>query len=416
MRAARRGLGGAFALLMAVVLATTGAPAFAAEPPTPSPGPPRPSPLEGTEQVLGQLRPAQAVGPGVTHREFTTTAAAGQVMGDVVEVDLTQPGVRVDEMGAGSIAGRKSIAAMANDSGAVAGINGDFFDIGRTSAPAGPAVRDGRALKAPVPQGRRAAPAVPGAEMDYAYTVGIDGLGRIDRLPLTGEISSARGTIPVVGLNQYAVPVGGIAIFTPDWGVDRSQTLCGSDVDARAPCAPDRWEVAVRGGVVTGAGPPDGRPLAPDEIVLDGREQGAAALRAFGIGDPVDVEYELVPASGVAPRAAVGGQPILVDGRPTERLDDRIRAPRSAAGNSPDGHHLFLVTVDGRQNDSIGATLSEMSALLAQMGVDDAVNLDGGGSSTLVYRAPGAATPTIVNDPSDSSARLVGNGLGVYTG
>jgi exopolysaccharide biosynthesis protein len=77
---------------------------------------------------------------------------------------------------------------------------------------------------------------------------------------------------------------------------------------------------------------------------------------------------------------------------------------------------MFLVTVDGRQRDSVGATLLELSNLLKQMGIDDAVNLDGGGSSTMVFQEDGgkASHVTIVNDPSDSSARLVPNGIGVY--
>jgi exopolysaccharide biosynthesis protein len=50
------------------------------------------------------------------------------------------------------------------------------------------------------------------------------------------------------------------------------------------------------------------------------------------------------------------------------------------------------------------------------MGVQAAVNLDGGGSSTLVYRAPGAARALIVNDPADKSPRLVANSIGVSVG
>jgi hypothetical protein len=396
------------ALLGSLVLA----PAAAAQP-----SPPTPDPPEGVERVLGELGPARAIAPGVTHRGFTTTDAAGQVMGDIVEVALDHPQVRTDLLTPGAVAARASVAAMANAAAADAAINGDFFDIGDTSAPAGPAVQSGRPLTAAVPQGRRGAPAVPGAEMDYVFQVGVDGVARVDRLRLDAEIRTPDGTLPVVALNQHAVPVGGIGIFTSDWGAaDRGQTLCGSDTDPEAPCARDRIAVVVRDAAVAAVRPPGPGAIPPGEVVLLGREQGAAALRALQVGDRVEVDYALVPQSGVAPHFAVGGQPILFDGRPTERLDDRLRAPRSAAARSADGQRMYLVTVDGRQDDSIGATLSELSALLAQLGADDAVNLDGGGSSTLVYRAPGAADVTIVNDPSDSSPRLVANGIGVFAG
>lgn len=399
------------ALLVAGTIALICAPAAAAQSP---PTPPLIPSQEG-ERVLGVLTEAAPVGVGVTHREFTTSAESGQVMGDVVEVDLTQPGVRIDLLSSGTVAGRATVTGMANRSGAVAGINGDFFDIGRTNAAAGPAVKDGRSIKAAVPQGRRAAPAVPGAEMDYVFTVGVDRIGRVDRLRLAAEVRGPQGNLPVVALNQHAVPEGGIGIFNADWGdADRGRTLCGSDADRNAPCATDRMEVVVRGGAVTAVGPP-GRGAVPDgEIVLVGRDQGAESLRSLSVGEKVQVDFVLVPASGAAPQFAVGGSPILREGGPTERLDDRYRAPRSAAGVSPDGHRMYLVTVDGRQGDSIGATLAELSALLQEMGIEDAVNLDGGGSSTLVYRRSGENAVTVVNDPSDSSPRLVGNGIGVY--
>jgi len=77
---------------------------------------------------------------------------------------------------------------------------------------------------------------------------------------------------------------------------------------------------------------------------------------------------------------------------------------------------MWLLTLDGRQSDSVGATLHELADLLRELGVEDAVNLDGGGSSTLVFRDPGASAVTIVNDPSGSSPRFVPNGIGIYTG
>src|SRR4051794_23957649 len=168
------------------------------------------APPAAREQVLDRLAPAEAVGTGVAHREFTTTDAAGKVVGDVVQVDLRAPGVKIDLLSAGKVASTAPVTAMADAAGAGAGINGDFFDISAPRAATGPAVRNGRPVKAAVPQGRRAAPAVPGAEMDYVYAIGTDGSGRIDRLPLSGEVSGPHGTLAIVAYNQHAVPVGGV--------------------------------------------------------------------------------------------------------------------------------------------------------------------------------------------------------------
>jgi exopolysaccharide biosynthesis protein len=376
----------------------------------PAPTPPTPAPEGGVERALGEVLTETALAPGITHRGFSTTAAAGQVMGDVVEAELSDPAVHVDLLTPGVIAARSSVSEMADRTGAIAGINGDFFDIGRTNAPAGPAVMDGRPLKAAVPHGRRMGPAVPGAEIDYVFTVGTDRVARIDRLRLEVQVTGPSGTFPVVALNQYAVPVGGVG--THEWGeVDRGRTLCGTDADRNAPCAADQAEALVRDSTVVRVGSPGGGQLPSGDLVLTGRDEGAAVVRSLQVGDRVDVEYALVPASGKQPEFAVGGSPIMFDGVPVGGLDDRERAPRSAVGTSPDGRHLWLVTLDGRQSDSVGTTLQELAALLRDLGVDDAVNLDGGGSSTLVHRVPDAGEVSIVNDPSGRSPRLVPNGI-----
>ena len=96
--------------------------------------------------VLDAFLPAQALAPGVVHREFTTTAPAGRVRGDVVEVDLAAPGIRADLLTAGAVAARSPVASMADGAGAVAGINGDFFDLGGSNAAVGHAVQHGRPI------------------------------------------------------------------------------------------------------------------------------------------------------------------------------------------------------------------------------------------------------------------------------
>jgi hypothetical protein len=376
-----------------------------------------PPPGHGAERALAELGQATRLGSGVTHRPLRTTAAAGQVLGDVIEVDLADPAVSAGLLLPRAIAARSTVAEMADGSGATAAINGDFFDIDHTGAPVGPAVADGRPLKAAVRPGRRMGPAVPGAETDHVFTVGTDRVARIDRLRLEARATGPSGTLEIDALNQYAVPVDAIGIFTPEWGdVDRSRTLCGTDVDRTAPCAADQAEALVRDGTVVEEGKPRGGRLPAGVLALTGREKGAVAVRELDVGDEVDVDYTLVPRSGHAPEIAVGGSPIMFDATPVAGLDDRERAPRSAVGNSADGRRLWLLTLDGRQSDSVGATLSELAQLLREMGVDDAVNLDGGGSSTLAFRHPGATAVSVVNDPSGPSARLVPNGIGIYTG
>ncbi len=86
------------------------------------------------------------------------------------------------------------------------------------------------------------------------------------------------------------------------------------------------------------------------------------------------------------------------------------RHPRTAAGFSEDKRYLYLATVDGRQVTSKGMSLPEFSDFLVSAGVYRGVNLDGGGSSTMVVRN------SIVNSPSDAGGeRSVSNSLMVVS-
>ncbi|MDX6253295.1 MAG: hypothetical protein QOF10_6655, partial [Kribbellaceae bacterium] len=62
---------------------------------------------------------------------------------------------------------------------------------------------------------------------------------------------------------------------------------------------------------------------------------------------------------------------------------------------------------------SRGLSLKELGQLMVGLGADDVLNLDGGGSSTMLARSPGEQAPEVVNDPSDGGERLVPNGLGL---
>lgn len=104
-------------------------------------------------------------------------------------------------------------------------------------------------------------------------------------------------------------------------------------------------------------------------------------------------------SSGVAagPRLLAGGMR-----RSFVAFDNNYAAtpqPRTAIGVSADGRRGWLVVVDGRQEGySIGATLQALTDLFVELGASDAINLDGGGSATLVVAGEGGAA-RILNRP-----------------
>jgi exopolysaccharide biosynthesis protein len=82
------------------------------------------------------------------------------------------------------------------------------------------------------------------------------------------------------------------------------------------------------------------------------------------------------------------------------------RHPRTAVGFSRDSSTLFLLVVDGRSTASVGMTLVELAALMRRVGAWQALNFDGGGSTTMIVDG------AIVNTPSDTTGeREVGNAL-----
>jgi Phosphodiester glycosidase len=362
------------------------------------------------------------VWPGIVFRTFVTSGTRGPVLGDLLEVDLRDPRVTVGLLRPPAVAAREPVSAMADAQHAVAGVNGDFFDIAErshrvppTGAAVGPEVADGRGLKAAVPFGQRFGPRPPAsATTEDVLGVDADRTARITTLHFTGTAEAAGLRIPLTGLNQYALPVGGVGAFTALWGTAaRTRAVCGTDIARNAPCGADTAEATVRRGVVTRVGAPVGGGAIPaDTTVLVGREAGAAELRRLRPGDRVRVDYRL--SGPVRLRFAVGGFPILRDGVAPPDLDTTVLAARTAAGVSRDGRRLYLLVVDGHSAASTGISLAGLAGLLRLVGAEDAMNLDGGGSSTLVLRGPGEPVASVRNFPPHGVERAVANGVGVF--
>jgi hypothetical protein len=121
--------------------------------------------------------------------------------------------------------------------------------------------------------------------------------------------------------------------------------------------------------------------------------------------------------------AVSGNQRMLEDGlivTPNNSYTTTLN-PHTAVGVDAANGHVFFMVVDGRQTDySEGMRTEEMAQLFLDFGVDNAINLDGGGSSTLVFADGVGGASRAVNSPSDGattyvpgSQRSVGNHFGV---
>jgi exopolysaccharide biosynthesis protein len=115
-------------------------------------------------------------------------------------------------------------------------------------------------------------------------------------------------------------------------------------------------------------------------------------------------------------RQMVQGNVWLVrDGKPVEpKGNAKVRHPRTIVGLDKSGTRLVLLTVDGRRpGTATGMNGAEMSAQVLRLGCTDAINLDGGGSATLVMYDPSDHQLKTMNQPSDLRERSVADVIGV---
>jgi hypothetical protein len=350
---------------------------------------------------LALVDDSETLGPGVRLDHDVVLEPTGFVDRHVVTVDLTRPAVTSDLLSAPSVAQGSSLTQQANAAGAVAGINGDFFDIGNSNAALGFEIQGGVLRKS-------------GDRNDgQSFGVTRDGMPQLVNLALAATATWGGTARPLSGLNESAVPAGAIAAYTRAWGAYDRALLTGT--------ATNTAEVWIAGGrVVRAAAPPAGGAVDAGVTALVGRDAGADALRTLAVGDPVALSYSLSPE--VALRFAVGTDVALVrdgvqrpDSETSQGAAGNSPAPRTAIGFKDRGRTLLLVTIDGPGGTGQGGvTLPKLASIMHGLGADTAVNLDGGGSTTMVARALGDPLAAVRNVPSDGSERSDPNGVGVF--
>lgn len=284
----------------------------------------------------------------------------------------------------GSLRGYSTVSDLVKQEEGLVGINGGYF--GPTGYPLGLLIRDGQLISEPI-YGRT------------AFGVDDNGGMRIDQVSLKIEAWIDWDKYILTGYNRPRMS-DELILYSPAYGKSTGTNQWGAEV-----VVVDNQVVAVNKG--------DSH-IPFNGWVISAHGKYRWLLEGVKVGDPLLLNLELTPdwlTDGVT--QAIGGGPRLVtDGFVTVSVEEEKfqpdialgRAPRTAIGITPD-NHLLMVVVDGRSKDSIGMTLEELANLMISLGATQAMNLDGGGSSTLVIRN------LIYNSPSGGKERLVHNGL-----
>lgn len=383
------------------------------------------------------------LGEGVMLRQYVPSWEGTPQIVNVLEVDLRNPAVRIDaEVGTGKVyrqdltQGRETVSAMVQRLGALAGVNADFFPF--TGDPLNLHIQGGELVSEPSLE-------------RPVFGVTADGVVLFGTLRWRGQVvPEGMEPLPLHGLNRL-IQADECLLITPRWGeiypltngarvwslreLDGMPVLgkemrakLGEPVTAQTACP-----VPADGALLVAKG------AFADRLFAIARNNDITLTFRFAVEasqDMVALAPERQPAgtqlasrgywrrqSGIEHwnRAvmAVGGGPWLL--RDGETLTDAWqqarsgqgfsngfsgnRHPRTAVGITADGK-LLLVTVDGRQPMSGGMTLHELAQLMKQLGATDAINLDGGGSTTLAIRGG-----LVVNSPSEGKQRPVANAV-----
>jgi hypothetical protein len=363
---------------------------------------------------------------GATLKKYIWKSTRGttpvSVSVNVIEVDLTNPNVRLDVMTGmnGQFAKKNTVSGMVKETGAVAGVNGDFFNTQAEGVPDGPEIMNGQLMSTP-PLGLQGM---------YSFAIDKNNQPIIDAFTFKGSVTAKDGsTFPLGGVNKtsywlddnstYGL-LDGMFVYTSAFGTD-SRTNDGVTVPS---------EILVQNGII--------RQIAIDSVIPGLVPPGAVILRTNGkatdyvkqhlkVGDPIKIDYQIVPMDASKTydtksfKMMIGGETLLVDnGKPSIFTRDVTNfsgysyVSRTAIGYSKDLKTVYLITAD-KNSDSDGMTLPELQDAMVKAGVWRGMVLDGGGSTTMVSRPLGDTEAKLVAELQNGVERRVVNGVGVYS-
>jgi len=345
----------------------------------------------------------ESVGPGCTFIKIRDTNIPLNI--SILKIDLTNKSLRIRSVLArDTLTGEKeTVLAMAQrldreGNRVIGGVNSNFFS---SSGPGGLIVNQGRLIK---------------LSRGWSSLV----FSR-EKRPAIGVFShelfltSTRGKkIGQLFLNRIRHN-NNMVIYTDAYG-----STTGSKTDGTAYMLdPDGSELPASGGrymrIEKPLLLPQQNEIIQDKWVLSVGNKFSALTENIKTGELLFLRVSINPVNVEIFNAVSGGPRILRHGRVSVELKEEGQRsgfdtelhPRTAAGYTQNGQYLFLVVVDGRQPGvSIGTDLYNLARLMMGLGCYEALNLDGGGSSTLVVGNK------IVNRPSEIiGPRPVANAL-----
>jgi hypothetical protein len=351
----------------------------------------------------------EIVAPGVVHTQYTLP---GPFTLDVLEVDVTNPHITFETYKPAGGLTKTTIQSAANDKPGhrvIGAVNGGFFSF-ETGWPIHNQLVNGK-------------PVLGIPTTKSSFVMAEDKKIYIDRFNFTGTVISKIGAALTINESNTNRVAGKTFLYTSFKGATTGTDASGAEVTLKIISEPlvtndTLITVVTQQGIGNSSIPADGF------VVSAGSGAPATFITAnIAVGDTVRVY--LAYKSSAATKAKrltqliTGNGHLIRNGVPYPTLGDydqsgtsfnEARHPRTFVGMNEDTTKIYLCTVDGRQASSLGMNFTEMANFLIGLGVKDAFNLDGGGSTTMVVRG------AVVNSPSDPGGeRSVANTLQVIS-
>lgn len=353
-------------------------------------------------QTVYENKTQETITRGVTYEKNSRMTTDGIQDIYVLTIDLTESTLELKEVESKTEYGLKeTVQKMLTDNGAIAGVNSDFFGMAGTySAGFGPVVRDGELVSAGT--------SINQDKNQYGtYVKDKNGDSIFTYFKTTVKFSNSAKTIDLASINKVTSMVFPILF-------NREAATSTADLDKRFD---NLVKFVVQNNTITYISQKGETVEVPENgylIVMSG-DYYTNAASVFKVGDPVTLQVSSTIDFDQIDTAFGGGGLLLLDGQeaPATDIVAAGRQPRTAFGVSQDGTKAIMMVVDGR-GDSIGATHSEMAALMKEYGAYEALHLDGGGSSTMVVQTVDDAAPQLQNTPSDGAQRKVIASVGVF--
>jgi hypothetical protein len=385
---------------LVMLLAVTAAPARAA---VDVAGGGRIGPLPGWPRLLAQTTQVETLRPGITLSSVQLLTDSGLLRIYQLDTDLTAPGVRLGTVVADNsvVSVGETVSSMATRTGAVGGINGDYFAIHDSGVPLNWTIQNGNLIRS-----------------GNHWAV----FGFTDAQQATIGKYIWQGNVTVQKSGAW-FPIEAVNLPLMDHKIVAINQSMGSPLAAKNATLvylqPDGSDYVVT-SVAQGQNVVP--PVYGDTVVLAG-EGVAATWLAINVppGAQIHLNYSSKPDWHDL-QSAIGGGPILVqNGYPYQdpeapaAFETNRPYPVSGAGINQDGTKLSMVVVDGHEGKPYaGLTRPQFAWYFQTIGAWNAMAFDSGGSAQMAVRRPGMSYATLVNHPSDGRERQVADGLFVY--